>query len=256
MAKDFPRAVLVTGAARRVGRAIALGFARHGWAVAVHHRNSAEAARALVDQIWGEGGTAAALEADLMDEAQVRALVPRAVEAVGPLTCLINNASVFEDDGPETASRQVWDAHMQVNLRAPFVLCQAFASQLSDDIEGNVVNIIDQRVLNLTPFFTSYTLSKAALWTLTQTLALALAPRIRVNAIGPGPTLPSARQSEDQFIRQWASLPLVRPTTPEEIAAAVLFILDLPAMTGQMIALDGGQHLGWAQGPGRPRADE
>lgn len=137
---------------------------------------------------------------------------------------------------------------MQVNLRAPFVLTQAFAAQLPDGAAGNVVNILDQRVWHLTPFFTTYTLSKAGLWTLTQTLALALAPRVRVNAVGPGPTLPSARQSEAEFDRQWKSVPLARRTKPEEIATAVRFILDAPAMTGQMIALDGGQHLGWGQG--------
>ncbi|MDP6885148.1 MAG: SDR family oxidoreductase, partial [Rhodospirillales bacterium] len=151
------------------------------------------------------------------------------------------------EDTSDTASRDLWDTHMQVNLRAPFVLSQAFAEQLPRSIEGNIVNLIDQRVLNLTPHFTSYTLSKAALWTLTQTMAMALAPGIRVNAVGPGPTLPSPRQTQEQFIRQWAALPLGRPAEAEEIAETVSFILDAPAMTGQMIALDAGQHLGWRQ---------
>jgi NAD(P)-dependent dehydrogenase (short-subunit alcohol dehydrogenase family) len=139
---------------------------------------------------------------------------------------------------------------MEVNLRAPFVLTQAFVRQLPDAASGNVINVLDQRVWNLTPFFTSYTLSKAGLWTLTQTLALALAPRVRVNAVGPGPTLPSARQTEDSFRRQWQAMPLARPVHPKEVAAAVRFILDAPSVTGQMIAVDAGQHLSWSPAPG------
>ena len=244
------RSALVTGAARRIGRAIALALAENGWAVAVHYNLSAEAAAGLVGEITQGGGRAAAIPADLDSESDTAGLVDRACAEIGPITCLVNNASVFEDDSPETATRQSWDLHMQVNLRAPFVLTQAFAAQLADGADGNVINIIDQRVWNLTSRFTSYTLSKAALWTMTQTLALALAPEIRVNAIGPGPTLPSPRQSEESFARQWAALPLARRVEPEEIAEAVHFILDAPAMTGQMIALDGGQHLGWRQRPG------
>ena len=247
MSDDFPRAALITGAALRVGRAIALGLASGGRAVAIHYNTSGEAAAEVVERITNGGGKAVAVQADLMDDDAARALIPRAADGVGPITVLINNASVFEDDTPETVSRELWDAHMQVNLRAPFILSQVFAEHLPRNIEGNIVNLIDQRVLNLTPHFTSYTLSKAALWTLTQTLALALAPRVRVNAVGPGPTLPGPRQTQEQFIRQWAALPLVRPAEPGEIADTVRFILDLPAMTGQMIALDAGQHLGWRQ---------
>lgn len=256
MLDEFPRAVLVTGAALRVGRTIALNLAASGMAVAVHYNTSGDAAAEVVEHISDNGGTAVAVQADLMDDAAARTVIARAVEGVGPLISLINNASVFEDDSPETASRDIWDAHMQVNLRAPFVLSQAFAEQLPRSIEGNIVNIIDQRVLNLTPHFTSYTLSKSALWTLTQTMALALAPRVRVNAIGPGPTLPSPRQTQEQFIRQWAALPLGRPAEVEEIAETVRFILDAPAMTGQMIALDSGQHLGWRQAANPDKQDE
>ncbi len=256
MADEFPRAVLVTGAALRVGRAIALAMAASGRAVAVHYNTSDQAAAEVVERITEIGGTAVAVQADLMDDEAARALIGRAVEGVGPITSLINNASVFENDTPETVSRDLWDAHMQVNLRAPFVLSQAFAEHLPRNIEGNIVNLIDQRVLNLTPHFTSYTLSKAALWTLTQTLALALAPRVRVNAVGPGPTLPSPRQSQEQFIRQWAALPLGRPAEPGEIAETVRFILDVPAMTGQLIALDAGQHLGWRQAADPAKQDE
>ncbi|HJO71303.1 MAG: SDR family oxidoreductase [Rhodospirillales bacterium] len=244
-----PKAALITGAARRIGRAIALKLAAHGWAVAVHYNASQDDARQTVADITERGGRAAELGADLTREDEAAGLVARAGQAIGPLACLVNNASVFRRDTPETATCQSWDAHMEVNLRAPFVLTQAFARQLPEGIEGNVINIIDQRVWNLTPQFTSYTLSKAGLWTLTRTLALALAPRIRVNAIGPGPTLPNARQTDEEFDRQWASMPLRRRVGTGEIAATVRFILDAPAMTGQMIALDGGQHLGWAQGP-------
>jgi len=160
---------------------------------------------------------------------------------------LVNNASVFERDEWHDATRASWDRHLQPNLRAPFVLMQNFARCLPPTAEGVIVNLLDQRVWSLTPYFVSYTLSKAGLWTLTQTMALALAPRIRVNGIGPGPTLPSPRQSPEQFVRQRAQMPLGRGTSPPEIVAAMRFILSAPALTGQMIALDGGQHLGWAQ---------
>jgi len=243
----MPRAALVTGAAQRIGRAIALALAADGWAVAVHCRASRAAADALVAEIARGGGQAVALAADLADESAVAGLVPRAVAALGPLGCLVNNASSFENDTVATATRASWDEHIEVNLRAPLVLMQGFAAQLPEAASGAIINMLDQRVWSLTPYFVSYTVSKAALWTLTQSMALALAPRIRVNGIGPGPTLPSPRQSEEQFARQCAAVPLRRGTSPEEIAAAVRFILAAPAMTGQMIALDGGQHLGWGQ---------
>ena len=241
------KAALVTGAGRRIGRAIALDLATHGWAVAVHYRSSKDEADGVVSEIEALGGHAAAVQADLASESDAEALVPLAVERLGPLACLVNNASRFEPDDALTATRESWDAHLETNLRAPFVLSQAFARQLPEDETGAIVNIIDQRVWNPTPAFLSYTLSKAGLWTLTRTLAMALAPRIRVNGIGPGPTLRNVRQSEEDFAAQWRSLPLRRPTAPEEICAALRYILDAPAMTGQMIALDGGEHLGWAQ---------
>lgn len=246
MSESMPKAVLITGAAHRIGRAAALALARDGWTVVVHYNRSQQAAQDVVDEILAQDGAAVALQADLAREDEVLTLVPRAVEAVGPLGCLINNASEFEWDTATTATRASWDLHMEVNLRAPFVLIQAFSAQLPPDRQGVVVNLLDERVWNLTPYFTTYTLSKAGLWTLTQTLALALAPSIRVNAIGPGPALPSKRQTPEQFAEQCRNLPLGRGTSPEEIAAAVRFILAAPAMTGQMIALDGGQHLCWA----------
>jgi NAD(P)-dependent dehydrogenase (short-subunit alcohol dehydrogenase family) len=240
------KTALITGAAHRIGRAMALALAKEGWSVAIHFHRSHEAAFSLVDDIVAAGGQGVAVQADLASEDEVLTLVPAAVEALGPLQLLVNNASRFEQDSALTVTRASWDAHLETNLRAPFVLTQSFAAQLPEDAEGVVVNMLDQRVWNLTPHFTSYTLSKAGLWALTQTLALALAPRIRVNAIGPGPTLPSPRQTAEQFDRQCAEMPLKRGTTPEEIAAALRFILSSPAMTGQLIALDGGQHLCWA----------
>jgi NAD(P)-dependent dehydrogenase (short-subunit alcohol dehydrogenase family) len=242
-----PKAALVTGAGRRVGRACALALAEAGYAVAVHYNRSGKPAENVAAAIRDKGGRAIALGADLAQEDAVKALLPRAVEALGPIGVLVNNASVFEGDTVETVTTESWDRHLSVNLRAPFVLIQEFARLLSADAGGNIVNLLDERVWSLTPYFVSYTLSKAGLWTLTQTMALALAPRIRVNGIGPGPTLPSPRQSPEQFLQQSRSMPLQRGTAPEEIAAALRFILAAPAMTGQMIALDGGQHLGWAQ---------
>lgn len=244
-----PTTVLVTGAAKRIGRAIALDLAAHGWNVAVHYRSQPEEAEAVCRLIEAQGVRACAIRADLSREDETATLVARAAEALGPLGALVNNASVFEYDSWDSASRESWDLHMEANLRAPFVLTQAFARQVEEPRHGCVVNVIDERVWNLTPHFVTYSLSKAALWTLTQTLALALAPRIRVNGVGPGPTLPSPRQSEEQFAEQCAAMPLGRGTNPQEVADAVRFILAAPAMTGQMIALDGGQHLAWNQAP-------
>jgi NAD(P)-dependent dehydrogenase (short-subunit alcohol dehydrogenase family) len=239
-------AALVTGAAKRIGRVIARDLAAAGWPVTVHYHRSREDADSLVAEIVSTGGRAVALAADLAREAEVDTLVPRAAAALGPLGCLVNNASEFVMDKIDTVTRASWDAHIETNLRAPLVLSQAFARQLPAGSEGNIVNLLDQRVLSLTPYFLSYTVAKAGLWTLTQTLALGLAPRIRVNGIGPGPTLPSPRQTEAQFAAQCAAMPLGHGTTPAEIAAAVRFILAAPSLTGQIIALDGGQHLGWA----------
>lgn len=241
----IPRAVLITGAAKRIGRALAEDFAARGWAVAIHYNGSKDEAESVAQNIQKAGGRAALVQGDLSDGAAVAKIVPAAVQALGPLGCLINNASIFEQDEAATATLESWERHQTVNVRAPLFLTQAFAQQLPAADHGAVVNIIDQRIWNLTPHFVSYTVSKTGLWTLTQTLALALAPRIRVNAIGPGPTLPSPYQNQAQFDRQQARMPLGRGTNPSEICAAARFILEAPAMTGQMIALDGGQHLGW-----------
>ncbi|GIX11399.1 SDR family oxidoreductase [Elioraea sp.] len=251
---SIPRTALVTGGARRIGRAIALALAEAGFDVAVHFHTSAAEASATTAAIAALGRRGIALAADLAREEEVVGLVPAAAEALGPVGVLVNNASVFERDEWHDATRASWDAHLEPNLRAPFVLTQAMARALPAGAEGVVVNLLDQRVWNLTPHFVSYTLSKAGLWALTRTLALALAPRIRVNGIGPGPTVPSPRQTPGQFARQCASVPLGRGSSPEEIAQAALAILALPSMTGQMIALDGGQHLNWA--PARGEAPE
>jgi NAD(P)-dependent dehydrogenase (short-subunit alcohol dehydrogenase family) len=246
----IPRTVLITGAAKRIGRALAEDFGARGWAVAIHYNGSSGDAEEVASTVRKAGGRPVTLKADLADPQAVEALVPAAVRALGPIGCLINNASIFERDEAATATLESWERHQAINLRAPFFLTQSFAKQLPGTAQGSVINIIDQRVWHLTPHFMSYTVSKTGLWTLTQTLAMALAPRIRVNAIGPGPTLPSPYQSPAQFDRQQALMPLGRGTTPSEICTAARFILEAPAMTGQMIALDGGQHLGWKQDAG------
>ena len=251
----IPQAALVTGGAQRIGRALVLALADSGYGVAIHYHRSGTAAAALAKDIIAAGGKAVALAADLADESAVARLLPAAEAALGPIGVLVNNASIFGNDTVATATRESWDAHLAINLRAPFVLIQEFAARLPEDAGGAVVNLLDERVWNLTPYFVSYTLTKSALWTLTRTLALALAPRIRVNGIGPGPTLPSPRQSAEQFTDRVHAMPLKRGTSPAEVAAALRFILASPAMTGQMIALDGGEHLGWAQ-PGHRIAVE
>ncbi|MEZ5899883.1 MAG: SDR family oxidoreductase [Hyphomicrobiaceae bacterium] len=241
-----PKVALITGAARRIGRTIALDLAQHGWSVGVHYRKSAEEARALVSQIeaLGSGVKAAALAADLGDGAAVAHLVEACAHALGhaPI-CLINNASEFMLDTIETLDQETWDVHQNINLKAPVFLAQAMLRGLPSETEGNIINIIDQRVWKLTPDFFSYTISKAGLWTATQTLAQALSPRIRVNAIGPGPVLQSIHQTPQDFAAEQCATLLKRGPSPSEIAAAVRFILSSPSMTGQMIALDAGQHL-------------
>ncbi|WP_159999265.1 SDR family oxidoreductase [Roseomonas sp. 18066] len=243
----IPRAALVTGGARRLGRATALALAGAGFDIALHYRDSATEAEATAAEIRALGRRAVTLRAALEQEAEVAGLLPAATAALGPLGVLVNNASTFERDEWDTATRDGWDHHLEPNLRAPFLLSQGFAAQLPAAAEGAIVNMLDQRVWSLTPHFVTYTVSKAGLWALTQSLALALAPkRIRVNGIGPGPAIPSPRQTEEQFALQAASTPLGRGTSAGEVAGAILAILALPAMTGQMIALDGGQHLQWS----------
>ncbi len=245
--KTKPGVALITGAARRIGRTIALELAREGYDVAIHYGTSRQEAEAALEEIRALGANAVAVQGDLADpEAPLRLVLEAERELGRPLTVLVNNASRFEPDTLQTMTLADWAAHMDINLRAPVFLAQAFAAQKPRGVEGNVINIIDQRVLKLNPLFFSYTLSKAGLWTATRTMAQALsAENIRVNAVSPGPCLANVRMSEEDFASQCELTLLGRGTTPEEIAAAVRFILSAPAMTGQMIVLDGGQHLNW-----------
>jgi NAD(P)-dependent dehydrogenase (short-subunit alcohol dehydrogenase family) len=245
---------LVTGGARRLGRAMALYLAERGHDVAVHYQGSADDAAAVAAEIRAMGRQAATLQADLLDEGQTATLIDRAAAALGgPLTVLINSASIFEHDTLRTGTRRSWDRAMESNLRAPFVLMQGFAAQApaARIVDGEpvaqalVVNMIDQRVWKLTPEFASYTIAKMGLWALTQTAAQGLAPGIRVNAIGPGPTLQGARQSAAHFAGQRAATILQRGGDPGDICAALGYFLDAKAVTGQMLAVDGGQHLAW-----------
>ena len=248
--KQTDQVVLVTGASHRIGRHIALDLAEHGWRVGVHYNSSGEAAREVVALIEKDGGRAVALKADLDNESEVRALLPALAVKLGPVTALVNNASTFDPDSLNSLADPadgMWKYHqqLQINLTAPLMLTQAMVAQLPSGEKGNVINILDQKVWRLTPFYMSYTLAKSALWTATRTLAQALAPDVRVNAIGPGPILPNKRQSQAEFEDQCAKLPLEQCGTPHEIARTIRFIIDMPSMTGQMIALDGGRHLAW-----------
>lgn len=240
------KSVLVTGSAKRIGRRLALDFASDGWDVAVHCNASLAEAEEVAGLIRNMGRNTVIVRGNLSEADVPDRLIAEASAALGGLTCLINNASLFEPDEVGTITKASWAEHLDTNLRAPVFLSQAFARQLPADVaEGNVISIIDQRVWKLNPKFFSYTTSKSGLWTATRTLAQALAPRIRVNAIGPGPALPSARMDQAEFDKQAKLTLLGRGTSPEEISAAVKFILSQPSLTGQMIALDGGQHLVW-----------
>jgi len=236
-------AALVTGGGRRIGRAICLELARAGFDVAIHYRSSGAEAESVAGEVRALGRRAATVRADLADEAATKRLIPEAVAAIGPLAVLVNNASVFEDDRVGSLSRETWDAHMETNLRAPVVLAEAFAEQAPDG--SAIVNLLDQRILKPDPRFISYALSRNGLWWATRTLAQALAPRIRVNGVGPGPTLPSTHQTPGQFEAEARATPLARAGSPEAVASAVRWLVDAELVTGQMIAVDGGQHLAW-----------
>jgi NAD(P)-dependent dehydrogenase (short-subunit alcohol dehydrogenase family) len=237
---------LVTGAARRIGRAIAEALAQRGYGVALHaSARSRGEAEALAAAITAAGGRACVLVADLARPEEVERLVPQAAAALGPVTLLVNNASAFEADAPRDFDLARFEAHVATNLRAPLQLASAFVRQLADKADGAIINIIDQRVWRLNPHFFSYTLSKSALWTATQTMAQAFAPHVRVNAVGPGPTLANHMQRSEDFAREASATPLQRPIDPAEIAAAVIYLVEARSVTGQMIAVDGGQHLAW-----------
>ena len=246
MANDAqtPRAALITGAGRRIGRAIALALAQAGHAVVVHARASRSEAEAVAAEVKSRGGRASVVLGDLADQAAVAKLIPAAA-AFGPLTLLINNASEFNEDDLASLDRTQFDQTLAVNLVAPIFLAQAFAAQAPASGDASIVNIVDQRVLKPTPRFFSYALSKSALYAATLTMAQALAPRIRVNAVAPGPTLPSPRQSDAEFAAQAKTLPLGKGPTPEDVAAAVVYLAGARSVTGTIIAVDGGQHIAW-----------
>lgn len=241
----MPRTALITGAARRIGRQIALGLAEDGFALALHSHNSREEAKRLAADINAAGGRAIVLEADLGAESEVDQLVPNAVAALGPLGLLVNNAAMFVTDEAQALVRAVYDRQLAVNLTTPIFLSNAFAAALPPAHEGLIVNLIDQRVLKLNPQFFSYTLAKSALWTATRTLAQSLAPRIRVNAIAPGPAQASTRQRPEDFQRQQQATLLGRGPELGEFSDCLRLFIRARSLTGQMIALDGGQHLNW-----------
>ena len=246
---------LVTGAGARIGRAMALYLGQHGYDVAVHYATSRSGADNVVADLSQMGRNAVALQADLLDESSVQNLIPAAMQALGgPITCLINNASIFEYDNITSATRNNWDRHMESNLRAPFVLTQALATTAPEPLydaqneplaQALVINMIDQRVRKLTPEFMTYTIAKMGLWAFTQTAARALAPKVRVNAIGPGPTLQGARQSANHFAAQRRNTILQRGAGTDDITGALGYFVNATAVTGQLLCVDGGQHLGW-----------
>ncbi len=252
------KTALVTGAGKRLGRAMAIYLGERGYDVAVHYSTSSDGAEDTAAAIRGAGRKAVTVKADLLDAGETDSLVDRAAEALGaPLTVLVNNASIFKHDTVETATRDLWHQNVVSNLQAPLFLTQAFAAQVPDPVfddmdepvaQGMVLNMVDQRVRKLTPHFMTYTLAKTGLWTMTQTAARGLAPRVRVNAIGPGPTLQAEGQGDEAYASQRASTVLKRGSNPEDICAALGYFLESPAITGQLLCVDGGQHLNWKTG--------
>jgi len=243
--QKYNKVALVTGGARRIGRAIVENLSENGFAVAIHCNGSRVEADALAGDLARSGRGAVVVQADLTDRAALSGMIEYAARQLGPVNLLVNNASVFEDDGASDFEWEVWDRHFAVHVEAPAFLARSFSTQLPAGEEGLIVNLIDQRVWALTPRFFSYTLSKSALWTATQTLAQALGPRIRVNAIGPGPTLPNSRQDDHDFQNQIDALILKRGPDLADFGATIRWLWDMKSVTGQMIALDGGQHLAW-----------
>ena len=239
------KTALVTGGAKRIGKAIVEDLAANGFAVAIHANESLEEAQAIARALNGRGLTAAAVQCDLADGAATARLIAAAAEAVGPLDLLVNNASLFKPDTVDAFDDALWDRHFAVHVKAPSILARDFLRQLPEGVSGSIVNLIDQRVWNPTPRYYSYTLSKSALWMATRTMAQSFAPRVRVNAIGPGPSLPNERQDDADFQAQVEGLILRRGPALAEFGRTVRFLFDTPSITGQMIALDGGQHLAW-----------
>lgn len=238
-----PRYALVTGAGKRIGRAIALALARDGWDVAVHYATSRKDALATVDEIQALGRRAVAVNRDLAVERGVRSLLAECAEELGPITCLVNNAAIFEYDTPTRFKPDLLAKHMKVNTAAPVLLAQCLHASLPDDQHGVVVNLLDQKLANPNPDFLSYTLSKSALAYATTVLAQALAPKVRVVGVAPGVTLPSTHQTELGFATAHTMTPLGRSSLPEDVAGAVVYLASAPAVTGTTLFVDGGQHL-------------
>jgi NAD(P)-dependent dehydrogenase (short-subunit alcohol dehydrogenase family) len=234
---------LVTGAGRRLGRAIALGLADDGWDVAIHFQRSRDEAASLAEEITARGARAAAIGCDLADADQVSGLMSEIGRSLGPVCCLVNNAALFEFDNIGSLETAGWDRHMNVNLRAPVMLARDFARQLPDGLTGCIVNMLDQKVFNLNPDFLSYTIAKIGLEGATRVLALALAPRIRVCGIAPGITLTSGEQSSENFSRAHSQAPLGRSSDTDDVVNAVKYVVNAKALTGTTIQVDGGQHL-------------
>ncbi|MBI1891297.1 MAG: SDR family oxidoreductase [Burkholderiales bacterium] len=243
MTTNRQKVALVTGAAKRIGRAIALAMAQRGWDIAVHYGKSRKEADGVVREIQALGCRAMALQCDLADENAVKTLLPQAVSALGPVSCIVNNASLFDFDDAASFSLARLDAHMHANLGAPLLLAQALHDATPADMQAVVINLLDQKLFNLNPDFLSYTMSKAALHTATAVLAQALAPKVRVVGIAPGLTLVSGKQTEEQFAKAHAATPLGKSSSPEDIASAVCFLAESPAITGTTLIVDGGQHL-------------
>ena len=243
MAATPPGAALVTGGSRRIGRVLTLAAAEAGYDVAIHVRQVDDDAQAAAADIRARGRKASIHACDLRDEGATAPLIGDVESELGPVTLLVNCASVFEDDSFASMNRASWDAHLETNLRAPLILAQAFARRLPADRTGLIVNILDQRVFAPTPHFFSYSLSKSALWAATRMLAQDLAPRIRVNGVGPGPTLPSIHQQGDDFDHEVSTTLLKQAVDPAEIGHALRYLIDARSVTGQMIAVDAGQHL-------------
>ncbi|WP_272916207.1 SDR family oxidoreductase [Aristophania vespae] len=242
LSSEIPKVALVTGGALRLGRAMVQALAAQNFLVAIHCNRNVEAAHELLAKIDHKG---CVVQADLSKEENLLPLMQEVKEKLGPVGVLINNASVFERDEFGTVSRESWDRHLEPNLRAPFVLSQEMVRALPKGAKGFILHMLDQRVWNLTPHFVSYTISRSALWSLTRTMALAFAPQVRVNAIGPGPVLPAEGQSREHFDQMCQQTPLQHGSSPEEVAQAIIMLLVLPSVTGQMLALDSGQHLNW-----------
>ncbi|MAI02852.1 MAG: short chain dehydrogenase [Rickettsiales bacterium] len=247
MKKKYSKTVFITGAAKRIGAKIATYLASLGFNVIVHYYKSETSAKKLCTSINKNKEMAYCVKADLLNNKELKKAFLKGINKFGKIDCLINNASIFEYDNLKTLKNSTWNSHITANLSAPLFLSKLFYEFLPKNTKGDIINIIDQRVLNITPHFLSYTIAKSGLWTLTKSLALELAPNIKVNAIGPGPVIKSKFQSEKEFLNQCKKMPLKIGSNPLEIAKTVEFILSIQSMTGQIITLDGGQHLGWGQ---------